>query len=594
MSLDGIAIRALAQDLKKNLLQAKVDKISQPDKNEILFHLRQPGQNLKLFGSIHPQSSRLCLTEAAYTNPSQPPLFCMVLRKHLVGAIIEDIVQPGWERILRIQLAGRDEIGDPATYHLLCELMGKSSNIILLNDQGTILDALRRVGAHTNTYRQIQPGLAYTPPPAQNKLDLEGLKEADLATIAYEDSSKRPMAKVLLQSIAGLGPQSAREICIRAGINPDDDASFLGEVDFIRLWETLQSLQNRLQQGGWEPTIILDHGDPIAFAPFPLLQMEGLEGQTFPHMSAMLQAYYEGKEAYHRTQQMENALRRRLKTEMDRAEKKLGFQLDTVAKAERAEKYRLYGELLTANLHAIKQGTEAQVINFYDPNQALITIPMKAEQSPNQNAQNYFKRYQKAQKGAGRAQEEAKKTQAEIAYLESITHSLDLAQSPDDLQDIRQELVQAGYAKAQTSSKKKKTKDPGPKPLHLVYQGYDIYVGKNNRQNDFVTFKVGRPKDLWLHTKDIHGAHVIVKAQGEEAFPPQVQSFAALLAAYFSKGRYSGQVPVDATLRKYVKKPSGAAPGMVIYTDQTTLFATPDESLLAPYLKKGDGPCTSK
>lgn len=588
MSLDGIAIRALAQSLQHALLDAKVDKIGQPDKNEVLFHLRRPGQTLKLFGSIHPQSTRLCLTEATYTNPPQPPLFSMVLRKHLSGALITDVRQPGWERILTISLSGRNDIGDPATYHLVCELMGKSSNIILLDDQAIILDALRRVGAHTNTYRQIQPGLTYMVPPQQDKLALEDLRQDDLAQLAYGDKAHGPMAKTLLGGIAGLGPQTAREICLRAHIDPDADASYLGEVDFIRLWESLQALQTRVAHEAWEPTVVYDAATPIAFAPFPLLQFEGLKTKTYPDMSAMLQAYYAEKEAQDRKTQAENALRRRLKTELDRAEKKLGYQLDTVAKADQAEKYRLYGELLTANLHAISQGPEAKVVNFYDPDQAFMTIPMKADQTPNENAQRFFKRYQKAQKGAKRAQEEADKTKQEIHYLESILQSIDLAQSFQDLQDIRQELADAGYSKKTSSLKKKKAKENTPHPIHVRYDGYDIYVGKNNRQNDYVTFKIGRNKDLWLHTKDIHGAHVIVKAQGDTPIPANVQVFAAHLAAYFSKGRHSGQVPVDATLKKYVKKPSGAAPGMVIYTDQTTIFASPDPDTLRPYLEAGD------
>lgn len=589
MSLDGIAIRALAQDLSNDLLGAKIDKIGQPDKSEVLFSLRKPGQSLKLFASIHPQSTRLCLTEVDKKNPPQPPLFSMVLRKHLQGAIIEGVKQPGWERIIQLEFRGRDETGDATQFSLLCELMGKSSNVILLSKEGQILDALRRVGAHTNTYRQIQPGLPYVPPPAQEKQALENLSKEDLAAIAYEEQDKRPMAKVLLHAIAGIGPQSAREICIRAGVDPDTDASFLGEIDFIRLWESLQKLQECLHHRAWEPTIVFDDEGPIAFAPFPLQQFADFESKSYPNMSVMLEAYYSHKESRERKRQNEHALRRRLRAELDRAEKKLGYQLDTIAKAQSHEKYRLYGELLTANLHALSQGPEAQVINFYDPNQAIMTIPMKMEQTPNENAQRYFKRYQKAQKGAEMAHKEAEKTQAEIAYLNSIVESLDLADSLDDYKDIRQELIQAGYAKDQTPSrKKKKVKDSAPKVLHIVYEGYDLYIGKNNRQNDYVTFKIGRGKDLWLHTKDIHGAHVIVKAKGDAPIPETVQTFAAQLAAYFSKGRHSGQVPVDATLRKFVKKPSGAAPGMVIYTDQRTLYATPDETLVSRFLKSGD------
>lgn len=587
MSLDGIAIHAITNELRRVLAGAKIDKISQSDQYTLLLSLRKPGQTLRLLGSIHPQSARLCLTEGAYQNLPEPTLFCMVLRKHLINATILSVEQNAWERIITVTCQGRNDIGDLTTTRLVCELMGKTSNILLLNDDDQILDAMRRVGAHTNTYRQIQPGLHYMLPPAQNKRPIEAITQSLLSEIVFQAPESASLEKILLQSIAGIGPQTVREIIFRAGLDPQANHVYLGEVDFVRLHTALKNLQMRIETENWEPVQVFQDQEPIAFAPFPLQQFDCFPQKSFATMSGMLETYYADKERAESFKQKRAALERVLRHETDRCEKKLGHQLDTVYAAEAADRYRLYGELITANLHQLKQGSEATVMNFYDPNQATLSIPLDASKTPNENAQRFFKRYEKARKGAVSAQVQADQTREELAYLASVQAGLEQADSFSDLAEIRRELEESGYVKRR-AVRKKKQKDHVPETMHIRIQGYDCYIGKNNRQNDYVTFKIGRTGDLWLHTKDIHGAHVIIKRQGDREWPQPVIETAARCAAWFSKGRHSANVPVDVTLRKNVHKPSGAPPGKVIYTDQTTLYVTAEEAEIQALLAGPD------
>lgn len=586
MSLDGLAIHVLSNELNQALINARIDKISQQSNYQIMLNLRHNGKSLKLLGSMHPQNARFCLTDRSYDNLPQPPLFCMVLRKHLTNAKITRVYQYQWERIIIVDLQGRNEIGDVAHFHLILELMGKNSNIVLCDADHKILDALRRVTSSVNTYRQIQPGLTYVFPPSQNKLSLSELTEEILAENILLANENKSLEKILLHTISGIGPQSAREIIIRSQIDPQANNLALGEVDFIHLQQTILTLKQYLDRNDPKPSLILKDQEIIAFAPFPLVQFEQLKQVVYPSMSALLESYYHAKEAFEKFQQKRHDVDKRVQHEIDRCQKKLSLQLDTVYAAEESDKYRLYGELLTANLYQVKQGDSADVINFYDPDQTIITIPMRAEKTPNENAQIYFSKYSKAQKASLLAQEHLEKTQLEIDYLQSIQQSLSQADTLTDLAEIKAELRQAGYIKKLPKQKNKTIKDTLPKPIHVNYEGYDIYIGKNNQQNDYVTFKIGRNSDLWLHTKDIHGSHVIIKRNDNDVFPDHIIEQGAILAAWFSKGRLSANVPVDYTYRKNVHKPSGAPAGKVTYTDQKTVYTTANREYIDELLSR--------
>ncbi|MEE0435145.1 MAG: NFACT RNA binding domain-containing protein [Peptococcaceae bacterium] len=576
MSLDGIAMRALAQDLKNQLLGGRIDKIAQPSATTMTMTVRAAGSNHKCFATINPQSARVSLTKQTFDSPLTPPQFCMVLRKHIQGAVIEDVHQIDWERMIAFDLRGRNEIGEITTFTLLFELMGKNSNIILLDDHGTILDAIKRVGMGTNNYRQFQPGIPYQMPPAQHKLPLDTLNETTLTSALLDTGLQKTAAKALLATIAGLGPQTVTELLICADIAPDTRIEYLGDIDYSRLWQQCDKLLARCTHADWQPTLVYQGREIFAFAPFSLVQFDSFHQETRPTMTTMLEDYYAIKEQQELFQQRRSSLERIVRHEKERCEKKLALQLEKVDALEYADDWRIKGELITANLYRIKQGPVAEVENFYK-NGALERIEMNPSKTPNENAQAFFKKYNKAKVSAEKAAVQAERTGEELEYLRTIEDSLEQAQNTEDLIDVRLELEEAGYAKRHAQSRNKKAVHK-PQPTHLFIDGYELYIGKNNHQNDYVTQKIGRNADLWLHTKDIHGAHIIIKAhRSYDGFTPEIIEKAATLAAWFSKARYSAKVPVDVTLRKNVHKPSGAKPGMVIYTDQQTVFVTPDE-----------------
>lgn len=590
MSLDGIAIHALADELHEQLAGARIDKIQQPDSTTIVLSVRQPGRNDKLLLSCNPQTARIGLSSASKPNPMQPPLFCMVLRKHLEGSKILEIRQNQWERVIEIVCEGYDEMGEKATRILIGEFMGKHSNLILINPQtNVILDSARRLGFDMSQYRQVLPGLNYIAPPPQDKVSIMDLTEDKLTGFFMEAPSSASLKKILLNHIAGFGPQTAAEIIQRSGLNPDDRVDFLGQYDYDRIWQQLLWLRNLLETKAYEPTLVEDGKKAIAFAPFPLEQLESYTQKTLPSMSQLVEQFIGRKEQDNLFSQRAGDLERIINREIERCEKKLALQLDKVQEGEDSEHFKIWGELLTANLYQIKQSDSAEVINYYDPDQAMITIPMQANLTPNENAQKYFKKYTKAKAGAQQSMIQAEHTQDELNYLDSIKNSLRNAQTPNDLQDIRLELETAEYVKARlTKQNKKNKKEPEFKPLVLHYGDIELLVGKNNVQNDYVTTKMARNNDVWFHAKDIPGSHVIIRNHQEQReLSQEVLDFAAHIAAYFSKGRQSALVPVDYTLKRHVHKPNGAKPGRVIYENQKTIYITPDEEAIQDILTQG-------
>jgi len=589
LSLDGIAIRALVDELKPQLIGGRIDKIQQPDHNTLIITVRQPGKNLRLLITSKPQSARFHLTHNARQNPLQPPLFCMVLRKHLEGSKIINIEQQGLERIVHFILEGFDELGDKVNRILIGEFMGKHSNLVLVKQkEGIILDSIKRLSHAVNQYREILPGVPYISPPPHEKIKLEELTVENLIDSFLNLPPEQKVHKALLNIIEGIGPQTAKELTVRAGIDRENSLEFLGEYEYLSLWKSLNWLKNQILSQTYQPTLIRDtDGKPFAFAPFSLEQFDGLEQETYSSMGDLIDSFIGKSEETNLFKQKSSDLEKIIEKELDRCQRKLAIQLEKIAEVEIAAKYKLWGELITANLHNLKQAKEAIVSNFYSEELENIAIPLEANLTPNENAQKYFKKYSKARVGSEKTLEQSKITMEEIKYLESIKNSLDGSDNPQDLQDIRWELEEAGYAKARPQKNNNKVKTTAQsEPLAVAIEDYKILIGKNNKQNDYVTFKLGKNEDLWLHVKDIPGSHVIIKNPDKKEIPQKIFDTAANLAAYYSKGRYSAQVPVDYTLRKNVKKPGGSKPGMVIYEHQKTIYITPDEEKVLQLLKK--------
>lgn len=585
MSLDGLAIRALAKELHDNLIDGRIDKIQQPDNQSIVLTIRAHGANHRLFLSAHPQSAHMGFISESKPPLPTPPLFCMVLRKYLENAKIISITQPGYERIIYITAQGYNEIGELSTKVLIGEFMGKHSNIILIDPQsGQILDAIRRLGFEDNRYRQIMPGLTYIAPPPQEKSALESLNYDDFLSWFYENEDMKT-EKILLNHLAGFGPQSVRELLARADIEPTTTAHYFGEYEYSQIWQQIMNFKDLALNHTWQPTLVKNDNITYAFAPFKMEQFSNLTQIPYPNMSKLLEDFIGTREQSVLLEQKRTELRHVLNREIERCQRKLAIQQETIDAADSANIYQKYGELITANIYQIKQGNIAQVIDYYDEAQPIIQIELDPRLTPAQNAQSYFKRYNKAKAGAIKASEQIILTTDELSYLESVNASLDNAEKSSDLAEIRSELESAGYIKAHFNRKNKASKESSTRQVMKIEKdGYEIMIGKNNLQNDYLTLKIAKLTDTWLHVKDIPGSHVVIRPpKVGQTIPKSVMDLAANFAAYFSKGRNSSLVPVDYTLRKYVRKPNGAKPGMVIYDNQKTIYITPDEELIKQY-----------
>ncbi len=594
MSLDGIAIRALAEELQQALSGGRIDRIQQPDASTIVLSVRRFGHTDRLLLSCNAQTARICITETARANPSQPPLFCMVLRKHLEGSRIAAVRQMGWERAVEIVCEGFDELGEPAERILIGELMGKHSNLILIDPRsGLILDAARHLGADVDRYRQVLPGVAYVAPPPQGKRALPELSEEELIGFFLQAPASMSVKKILLEHIAGLGPQTATELVCRSGLDPEARTDFLGQYEYDRIWQQILWLRDLTERHAYRPTLVEDGKRALAFAPFPLEQLHSFPQVTYPSMSALVERFIGRREQENLFRQRSGDLARIVDREIERCEKKLNLQLEKVQEGENAGQLKIWGELLTANLYQLRQGREARVVDYYDPAQPVVAIPMQENLTPNENAQRYFKKYAKAKSGAQQAAVQAAHTRDELKYLESVRESLQNAQTLEDLQEIRLELESGRYVRARAGKKQRRNKpakerEPALQPLVLHYGEIEVVVGKNNIQNDYVTMRLARGNDVWFHAKDVPGAHVILRNhQAQRELPGEALEFAAHLAAYFSKSRHSALVPVDYTLKRNVRKPGGAKPGRVIYENQKTIYITPDETAIQEILERG-------
>ncbi|MBD3106788.1 NFACT family protein [Bacillus sp. AGMB 02131] len=560
MSFDGLFTKAMCEELTSALSGGRINKIHQPYPNEIILIVRANGKNQKLLLSAHPSYSRAQLTEESYENPQEPPMFCMLLRKHLEGAIIENITQHELDRMIIFDIKGRDELGDLSYKKLIVEIMGRHSNIVLVNKENNlILDSIKHVSYAVNSHRAILPGQTYKFPPAQQKIN--PLTASDEDVLKALDFNAGTLDKQLVSAFAGISPLLAKEMLFESKL--PTQANVLAAFN---------KLMMPFKNNQYNPAIMLKQNKEIFYC-IPLASADETV-KTFSSLSEMLDRFYFGKAARDRIKQQGQDLERFITNERAKNEKKIKKLKATLTESEKGDQFKLYGELLTANIYQLQIGMkEIEVINYYDENGTMITIPLDPQKTPSQNAQKYFTKYQKAKNAVEFVTEQIQLASEEVAYFEGLLQQLDSA-DPRDIEEMREELQEGGYLKQRNKKGFKKSKDKKPVlDEYVSSDGDTIYVGKNNKQNEYLTNKFSRRDDIWLHTKDIPGSHVVIRNS-----EPSEQTLheAAVLAAFYSKAKNSSRVPVDYTMIRHVKKPSGSKPGFVIYDNQTTLYVTPD------------------
>jgi len=578
MPFDGFVMAAVVSELKEKILLGRIIKIYQPENNLIIFRIKKGQDSFQLLLSAHPVTGRMHLTAASRENPAQPPLFCMVLRKHLEGGRIVNIRQYELDRITEIFVESNNDLGELTLKKVMVEIMGKHSNIILVDPgNGTVLDGIRRYSHAVSRHREVLPGRPYLLPPSQGKAETLNVSEEEFREILLSLPLTTPVAKGILKKFSGFSPLLALEVVSRAQLDHDSIIDNLGDYDLIRLWQSFTDFSGAVNKNCFHPTVVKGQGGLLDFSCVLLEQFAESDTREFASVSQALDFFFTEKEKEELISSRKRELLKIVNGEIDRIEKKLSIQYEQLAEIEDADKWRLFGELITANMYQLSRGKTLIVLeNFYHPGER-VEIPLNPLLSPGENAQFFFKKYNKAKSSRVLIQRQTKKGQEEKNYLESISSFIENSTDLKDLEEIRSELAESGYLKDKTFSKAKKAAPASSQPLSFSSkEGFIILVGKNNKQNDFLTLKLAKKDDLWLHTKNIPGSHVIIRKKPGEEIPFSTIKEAAKLAAFFSKAKYSSQVPVDYTFVSQVKKPNGAKPGMVIYFEQKTIYVTPD------------------
>ena len=585
MPLDALCLSGLVRELDGTVTGGKLDKIYQPGRDEVLFAVRTPAHgNVRLLLSANPNHPRPQLTQLSRENPDKPPMFCMLLRKHLSGARLLSVEQPGLERVVIFTLESLNELGDRVERKLVLEAIGRRSNLILLDEAGRILDCMRRVestlGSSGPQQRALLPGMFYRLPPAQDKLDPMAQSREDLERLLSAAPEEAQGDKWLLDAFNGLSPLVCRELNFQAGGATDARLNTLGPQGRARLLDGLEALLAQVRAGRFSPTLLLRDGAPWDFTFFPVGQYGPLvESVPFPTFSELLDQFYEQREHLERVKQRGQDLIRSVTTARDRTARKIAHQEQELEATRDRERLRQLGDILTSNFYQMERGmARLRTVDFYDPEGKEILIPLDPLLTPQQNAAKYYKEYNKAKTAEAVLTQQLEKNRRELDYLNSVLDTIPLAEGERDLQEIRQELTDTGYLRRPAKARGRE-KRVSSKPMEFrSSSGLRISVGKNNTQNDLLTCKQAFKSDIWFHTQKIHGSHVILWTEGRE---PDLQSVheAACLAAWFSQARGGGKVPVDYTPVKYVKKPGGARPGMVVYTTYETAWVAPSEEL---------------
>ncbi len=565
MAFDGITIAGITKELNQLLTGGRIYKIAQPESDELLLTVKNNGSQYRLLLSADASLPLVYLTDKNKQSPMTAPGFCMLLRKHLQNARILDITQPGLERIIRIRLEHLNEMGDLCQKTLVIEIMGKHSNIIFCNEN-TIIDSIKHISGIVSSVREVLPGREYFIPQTQSKQEpLAFLEETpDAGRQDFKEkllSMPMPLYKALYCAYTGFSPVMAQEICFRARLDGDIPAGSQTPEALERLYDTFLALLKQIASGDFQPNIIYEKKTPIEFAALPLTLYADKDAVSFDSVSEVLEHYYEEKNTLTRIRQKSADLRKIVQTALERNIKKYDLQLRQMKDTEKREKYRIYGELLNTYGYGAEPGARSlEALNYYTDE--MITIPLDDTLTPSENAKKYFDKYGKMKRTFEALSELTIEVKAEIEHLESIAAALDIALQEEDLVQIKEELIESGYIRRKDGGKKIKVTS---RPFHyLSSDGFHMYVGKNNYQNDELTFKLASGNDWWFHAKGIAGSHVIVRTEGKE-LPDRTFEEAARLAAWYSKGREQEKVEIDYLQKKNVKKPNGAKPGFVVY-----------------------------
>ena len=571
MPLDAISLRAVVAELRPELLGLRIEKVQQPARDQVILLLRG---NRRLLINAGANAPRIQLTKLQRDNPAEPPMFCMLLRKHLLGAKIADISQPPLERLVKMELDIIDDFGQPGKRTLVLEAMGRRSNLILLDGDGRIIECMRRVDAEMSPQRQVLPGLYYEQPLATDRLAVTEETEEGFREKLARSGGEQRCESFLLEQYFGLAPLMARELIFRAAGDTDRRLFELSEGEKTALWEEISRFTNDVQENCFTPICLKKDGRPTEFFCLPITQYgTSMEQVTYESFSELLDAFYETRERMDRVRQRGAELIRTATTARDRMRRKLAMQEKDYAATQDRDQLRICGDLITSNLYRMERGQSKLVCeNYYDEHYAEISIPLDPLLTPQQNAAKYYKRYNKAKTAEKHLTEQMEIARRDLTYLESVLEEIDKAELEQDFNDIRAELREAGFIRQQG---KKELNRPAKPRQFKTSTGYRVLVGRNNRQNDKLTLKEADHRDLWFHTQKIHGSHVILCTEGRQVDDNTIVE-AAKIAAYYSQARESGNVPVDYTPVKNVKKPAGGRPGMVIYHVYNTVNVTPE------------------
>lgn len=570
MAFDGVTIAGIVSELKDKLVGNRIYKIAQPEKDELLLTIKGSCGQVRMLMSADASLPLLYLTEKNKTSPMTAPNFCMLLRKHLQNARIVSVTQPGLERIVRFELEHLNELGDLCRKYLIIELMGKHSNIIFCDEKNMIIDSIKHISGMVSSVREVLPGREYFIPKTQEKAELLDCTSEEITAVLKARSM--PVFKAIYTGFTGISPCIAHELCIRAGIDADWSSPELEKEALSRLTAVLNCLADDVRKEKFYYNVVYENRQPVEYAAIRLSSYAQEQSRVFTHISELLEYYYAEKNTITRIRQRSVDLRRIVQTALERNVKKYDLQVKQLQDTEKREKYKVYGELLNTYGYEVEIGAKSmEALNYYDDQK--ITIPLDTTLSAGENAKKYFDKYQKLKRTYEALTTLTRETKEEIEHLSSISTALDIALREEDLVQIKEELIESGYIRRKGNAKREKVTS---KPFHYVStDGYHIYVGKNNYQNEELTFKFATGNDWWFHTKGIHGSHVIVKANGEE-LPDRVFEEAGKLAAHYSQARGQEKVEIDYTQKKNVKKPNGSKPGFVVYYTNYSLVIDSD------------------
>ena len=586
MAFDGITVSAIKAEIEDKILGGRIDKVYQPEKDEIILGIRSMGQAYKLLLTSNASNPKFHFTQTNPSNPMTPPLFCMVMRKHLQSGKIIKIEQPDFDRILNIYVESLNELGDYSVKKLVLEIMGRHSNIILTDENNTILDCIKHIGHDTSSVREVLPGREYTLPPSQGKINTLELDNNDFNEV-LENNPSFEIQSVIYKNYTGISPIAASEICYRANVNGSTPVEALTDIQKEIVFNKFAELVEDIKANRFYPeSITNEKGKTIDFSPIEMTQFNGLEIKKYTSISELIESFYANRDFAYRIGQKTQDLRKLITQNIERCIRKKDIQMQTLRSIKNRDELRLKGELLTANIYSIKKGmTTVELPNYYSENQELVAIELDSNKTPSENDQKYYKAYNKDKRTFEAIKDQIKSNDEELAYLESVLTSVNNCTDEQDVKEIRRELREEGYVKKVKNQKDKSKKHSVP--LHFISQdGFDIYVGKNNIQNDELTLKFARPRDIWMHTKNIPGSHVIIVANGQ-TIPDTTLNEGAMLSAFYSKAKNSSKVPVDYTEKKNVKKPNGSKPGFVIYETNKTAYITTSEEEIKK-IRRGD------